>query len=165
MASIDTDIIIREFDPAGDEGGVRTCFTALQDHEHDFAPEAPTEAEIVDQYVPFMLRRIAETKGRLLVAESAGRIVGFAGVVIRPREEPDDIDEFFVEVAELSVLPAFRNRGVGERLLRASEGFARKVGAPSLRIRVDARNSGARRFYERHHFAEAVILFQKRLGN
>ena len=163
MASFDTEFIIREYDPAGDEDGVRSCFVALQDHEHNFAPEAPTGAELVDQYLPFMLNRIAESKGRLIVAESARRIVGFAGVVIRQREEPDDIDAYFVEVTELSVLPEVRNLGLGEKLLQGSEDFARTVGAPSLRIRVDARNSGARRFYERHNFGEAVILLTKRL--
>lgn len=163
MVSIDTEIIIREYDPDGDEDGVRACFVALQDHEHNFAPEAPIGAELVDQYVPFMLSRIAELRGRLIVAESACRIVGFAGVVIRQREEPDDIDAYFVEVTELSVLPEARNRGVGGRLLQDSEEFARTVGAPSLRVRVDARNTGARQLYKRHYFGESVILLTKRL--
>lgn len=165
MALNDTGITIRDYDPPRDEEGVRTCFVALQDHEHDFAPESPPGAELVDEYMPFMLNRIASLKGKLIVAESAGRIVGFASVVVRQREEPDDMDSYFAELTELSVLPEARNRGVGQKLMEFSEEFSRSVGSPSLRIRVDARNSGARRFYKRCGFGESVILFSKRLND
>lgn len=163
MASNDTGFSIREYDPHRDEKGARACIVALQDHEHEFSPESPTGMELVDDLMPFMLKRIPELKGKLMVAESAGRIIGFVCVVIRPREEPDDTDPFYVELTELSVLPGARNSGVGGRLMEVSEEFARSAGAPSLRIRVDARNSGARRFYDRLGFEESLILVMKRL--
>ena len=157
------EIEIREYNPARDAEGVRACFIALQDHEHDFAPEAPAGMGLVDQYVPFLLNRVGASGGRIFVAERKGRIVGFVSAVIVQREEPDDIDTFHVDLAELSVLPPDRGQGVGGRLLQAAEHFARSVGAPSLRIRVDARNNGARRMYGRNGFSESVIGLKKRL--
>ena len=153
---------IRLFDPATDVPGVRACFIALQDDEHRFAPEAPTGLALVDEYVAFMLSRCTSPGGRLFVAVDGGALVGFASLLLRPRAEPDDTDLVHAEVAELSVLQKRRGQGVGTALLEAAEAEARRCGATSLRIRVDARNPGARRLYERMGFAVAVFQMHKR---
>lgn len=154
---------IRDYDVERDGPGLRDCFIALQDHERDFAPEVPSGLELVDDYVPFMLERVAALSGRLFVAVEGEQILGFATALVRPREEPDDVDAFSVEVAELSVLPAWRGRGIGARLMEVCERFARELGAPSLRVRVDARNPDAQRFYRRAGFEDAVVLLAKSL--
>lgn len=158
------EFVVRLYDPTRDEATLRACFTALQDHEHDFAPDAPTGAELVDTYVPFMIERATTRDSRLFVAEAETAVVGFASALIRQRDEPDDLDERHVEVAELSVLPKWRSRGIGTQLLSAAEEFAHHVGIDALRIRVDVRNGGARRLYLRHGFSDAVVTMQKRLA-
>ena len=154
--------LVRPYAPA-DEGAVRACFIALQDHEHAFAPEAPTGAALAEEYLPFMLARCAAPGGALLVAEAGGAVVGFASLLIRPRAEPDDSDAVHAEVAEFSVLPTHRGRGIGTALLAEAERRARAAGATSLRVRVDARNPEARRLYERAGFAPAVVHLHKPL--
>src|SRR5688500_18008058 len=99
---------VRPFDPDRDLDGVRRCFVELQDHEHAFEPEAPTGAEIVDEYVPFMLERSSRPGGAIFVAELDGRVVGFAALIRVERPEPDDWEPFHVELAELSVLAEAR---------------------------------------------------------
>lgn len=142
---------------------MRACFVALQDHEHDFAPEAPTGLELVDDYVGFMIDRCTAPGGRLFVAVDGVHLVGFASLLVRPRAEPDDTDLAHAEVAELAVLPEARDQGIGTALLAAAEEEARRAGATSLRVRVDARNPGARRLYERLGFSLAVLQLHKRL--
>ncbi|HSO99585.1 MAG TPA: GNAT family N-acetyltransferase [Solirubrobacteraceae bacterium] len=54
---------------------------------------------------------------------------------------------------ELYVVPAERGRGVGTALLKACERECRQHGSHLLEINVDGEDAGARRFYERHGYA------------
>jgi GNAT superfamily N-acetyltransferase len=54
---------------------------------------------------------------------------------------------------ELYVVPAKRRRGIGTALLRAAETTCRQHGAELLEINVDGEDEDARRFYERHGYA------------
>lgn len=154
---------IRTYDPARDAEGLRTCFIDLQDHETEFAPEAPSGDALVDEYLPFMLDRCQPPNGTVLVADVDGQVVGFATVIVRDREAPDDMDLVHAEVAELSVLATHRGQGIGTALLRAAERIAVDAGANSFRIGADARNHEALRLYERYGFVPAGIELHKRL--
>jgi ribosomal protein S18 acetylase RimI-like enzyme len=153
---------IRDYDPSRDLDALRSLVVDLQDHERDFAPESFTGEAIVDAYVPYLLER-ALGSGRVLMADEAGVVVGFVAIVVSKRFEPDDPDEFHVEVAELSVTPEARGRGIGRTLVDAAVEHARAIEAPTVRLRVDARNRGARRFYEREGFLEKEIVVARRL--
>jgi len=54
---------------------------------------------------------------------------------------------------ELYVVPGLRGRGIGSALLAATETAVRQRGGELLEINVDDDDSGARRFYERHGYA------------
>ncbi len=55
-------------------------------------------------------------------------------------------------VKDLVVEPALHGRGIGTALLAAAIAEMSRRGASHLRLKVDARNLGARRFYERMGF-------------
>lgn len=155
---------IRPYHSTHDMPALRICFLALQDHEHEFNPKAPLGVEIVDEYVAFMLHRCSECAGQIFLAEVDERVAGFVCVLARiPRAEPDDSDVYYAEVSELSILPEYRNQGIGSALLQHAETYAYEQAASSFRVRVDARNQGALRLYKRLGFAETVITLAKTL--
>ena len=54
---------------------------------------------------------------------------------------------------ELYVAPGRRGQGAGSALLAAAEAAVRRRGAEVLEINVDGEDADARRFYERHGYA------------
>ena len=54
---------------------------------------------------------------------------------------------------ELYVAPELRGRGIGSALLAAAEAVTRQRGGELLEINVDGEDIDARRFYERHGYA------------
>ncbi|MDQ6688262.1 MAG: GNAT family N-acetyltransferase [Actinomycetota bacterium] len=56
---------------------------------------------------------------------------------------------------ELYVAPEMRGRGLGSALLAAAETMTRQRGGELLEINVDGEDMDARRFYERHGYANS----------
>jgi len=56
---------------------------------------------------------------------------------------------------ELYVAPELRGRGLGSALLAAAEAVTRQRGGEVLEINVDGHDVDARRFYERHGYANS----------
>jgi ribosomal-protein-alanine N-acetyltransferase len=83
---------------------------------------------------------------RYLVAEDAGRIVGYAGVWLI-------VDD--AHITTFGVHPDARRRGVGLRLLLAVADLAIELRAARLTLEVRPSNAPARRLYERFGFQEA----------
>jgi GNAT superfamily N-acetyltransferase len=82
----------------------------------------------------------------LLTGEPA---VGVALLTLRPNVWYDGPVAL---LDELYVVPAVRDQGLGTALLAAAEAVVRERGAELLEINVDAGDTDARRFYERHGY-------------
>lgn len=72
---------------------------------------------------------------------------------------------------ELYVAPARRGQGLGSRLLAAAEAEVRRRGGELLEINVDGDDTGARRFYARHGYAnhepgeeQPLLYYYRELG-
>lgn len=62
------------------------------------------------------------------------------------------LDERMAEVGGLVVEAEYRNRGIGQRLMDAAEGWAREHGCRGLTVRSNVIRHDAHRFYERLGF-------------
>jgi GNAT superfamily N-acetyltransferase len=96
------------------------------------------------------LAAIAKAGGhRVLVAEAEGGIVGLAEVVtVRCL-----VGGPFAVIQGLVVLEGKRSAGVGARLVRACEDWARERGTPGIKVRTNVKRRDAHRFYEREGYA------------
>jgi len=97
--------------------------------------------------------------------KAAGALIGY-GIAEEPEPVPVDIPAMFRPLQELenlapgtwyvnvlAVLPAFRNLGLGSRLLSLAEDLGRAAGSRGMSIIVADANTGARRLYERRGYS------------
>jgi ribosomal protein S18 acetylase RimI-like enzyme len=126
----------------------------------------PSGAEIVDEYVPWMLDRCRQCSGKLIVAELDGEVAGFATILTKVQS--DEIDDGPVEfglVGDLVVRAEYRGRGIGTALLEAAESHSRAHEVRWLRIGVLADNEVADRMYEAMGFGTRFLMREKDLRN
>lgn len=81
----------------------------------------------------------APPKGRILLAESAAKIVGC--VALRP------LDQRICEMKRLYVYPGYRNRKIGRSLAEAVIDQARKIGYERMRLDTIESMTAARALY------------------
>ncbi|SDS23589.1 GNAT family N-acetyltransferase [Corynebacterium timonense] len=117
--------------------------TLLRDFNAEFGSAAPGHSELAGRF------------GRLLATPAAFAVladpdVGFALVTLRPTPYWDGP---LAVLDELYVRPAHRSGGVGSLLLARAEEELTRRGCRELHINVDAEDTGARRFYERHGYS------------
>jgi GNAT superfamily N-acetyltransferase len=88
--------------------------------------------------------------GNVIALLAGDPAIGVALMTMRPNVWYDGpvalLDELFV-------MPGRRGRGLGSSLLRCAEIVARQRGAELLEVNVDGDDTDARRFYERHGYA------------
>ncbi len=85
---------------------------------------------------------------RYFVARAAGKVIGYAGLWIV-------VDE--AHVTTFAVAPAWRRRGIGERLLMALLDVSISAGAREATLEVRLSNLAARRLYEKYGFRPVGI--------
>ncbi len=87
---------------------------------------------------------VARKRGFTLVADSEGKILGFA-VVDRDREDQG-------HVITIDVLPEARRSGLGSRLIAAAEERLRTLGCSVVFLETAVDNAAALAFYKRHGY-------------
>ena len=97
------------------------------------------------------------------VARADGSIVGFVTFGEDSEGYAQDVTRGFVH--NLYVTSAYRNRGIGSKLLAAAERALRERGAEAIALQVMAPNEAARRFYRRHGYEPHRIEFEKSTGS
>ncbi len=95
----------------------------------------------------------------VLIAEANDQLVGYAFVTVASGYCSWNSGERQAQLETLSVAPSIRGQGVGERLLAAVRERLTKAGIESITLAAACANDGAHRFYERHGFRRAEIVF------
>jgi GNAT superfamily N-acetyltransferase len=147
----------REARPEEDDAIVRMC-------QHYYR-EDPGPAPVGEAQVRRTLEALRHEphRGRAVVAEAAGEIVGYALLIGFWSNERGGV---VCEVDELFVAPAARGRGIGTALFAALErGELGAASAVSIELGVTPGNEGARRLYERLGFKATGVGMMRVRGS
>jgi ribosomal protein S18 acetylase RimI-like enzyme len=155
---------IRDF-RAGDETGVLAVLHDLQAHEYEIYDRSRPPADMGPWYIAELIQETGEGRGRILVAEGNGTILGYASLrtCLSSEGEKDEIPYTYAHVDDLAVLASARSKGVGAALLDSCEELARAAGQGWLRLGVLAANDRARTFYTRQGYGELSLTLEKKL--
>lgn len=118
----------------------------LNDFNTEFGSPTPSAEEFAARFARLLAR---DDVLALLAGDPAGPD-GFANLTLRPSPY---FDGPLMQLEELYVVPAQRDRGIGSALIRDILRRAREVGCGEIHITVDEIDADTRRFYERHGFS------------
>ena len=131
---------LREAEPR-DAPAIAELFLASRREALPYLPELHSDDETRD-----WMARVVLTECAVWVAESEGRVVGFAAV------KGEHLDHLYL-------LPGHQRRGIGSRLLAK----AKELSPDRLELWAFQRNAAARAFYEEHGFV--AVEFGDGSGN
>lgn len=116
-------------------------------------------------YIENAKKWCAKQDGVMLVADSGGKLLGYACVMTRCEEDGTDqeIPYLYGYVADLVVTEKARGQGIGRRLLEACEKLVRDKGQTIFRIGVLAGNEKAIRLYHSFGFKDLHYKLNKQL--
>jgi uridine kinase len=151
-----TDVMVRAFEP-DDQGSVTDLAARL------VAGVAPWRApSAVSSAVTGWVRDAIDERDAdhpMWVAVVGGRVVGFAAGGVSTHWAGDE-DAY---VGELVVAPEHEGRGIGDRLLRRFEEWARDRGLRRIRVETGAANQSALSFYENRGYVLEDVTLSKPL--
>lgn len=158
-------VTVRDFIEADTEAVIELV-RQLQVHEADYFDRMKPPGDIGPGYLRAMHDACAEHDGAILVAESDGRVLGYAVLLTQMSSsgEPDEVLYRYARVADLAVERTARRQGIGRNLLSECERRARLAGVPWLRISALAGNAGAIAAYEKFGFGKLLVTMEKPLG-
>jgi ribosomal protein S18 acetylase RimI-like enzyme len=113
-------------------------------------------------YAWFLGTQLADADVLVLVAEDAGKIVGYLYAGIEPRNWKELRDEAGF-IHDIVVSDEARGRGVADGLMSAAVAWMKERGMPRVLLWTATPNTTARRVFERHGFRSTMIEMTKEL--
>jgi ribosomal protein S18 acetylase RimI-like enzyme len=144
---------------------IEPLWNALQEHHERITPELGPRTPKRDGLEAWQVRRmkyehwLEDPQTFFVVAEAAGRPVGYAFVTIGFGYASWKTGERLAQLETLSVLPERRDEGVGAALLEAVWERLAKAGVDELAITTTTTNVDAQRFYERQGFRQGFVVY------
>ena len=141
-------MIIRDFDSARDKPAALAFITGSQLYEHRFEPDRRLDPQVAEEFLPVILKRVAENCGRIFVAEEDGAAIGWAVFTVRENEPyVVEAERLHGYIAELFVHEFARSKGVGRALIAACEEEARRQDLHQIMIGVLTKSTRTAEIY------------------
>jgi RimJ/RimL family protein N-acetyltransferase len=141
------DLLLRPFEPRDVDSFLRCLDVVARERRYLAMTEGPTR-EQADGF-------LADARARGMVQEVAvagGEVVGWCDVIRKPYPGFEHSGTL-----GMGLLPAYRGRGLGTRLLDAALAGAAKLGITRVELEVFASNARAIALYERRGFAREGV--------
>jgi len=113
-------------------------------------------------FARFYGEQLSREDAAILVADSEGKVVGYAFVRVEPESFVDALAAA-VWIHDIYVDESARGRKVGAQLMDAAVKAAREFGSSGVMLSVAAQNEGARRVFEKHGFRLTMQEMRKEL--
>jgi GNAT superfamily N-acetyltransferase len=150
-------------EPTTDAAVIARLNGAIQEHHRrlypgTFKPHAEQEVQA------FLAGRLQDPAWRCLLAFHDGQEAGYALFFLwEYQENPFRLAYRGVQIDQISVLPAFKRKGIGKALMAEVEAFARREGVSQLELTFWEGNEEARTFYEELGFEPCIRFVTKHL--
>lgn len=130
----------------------------LREHHRRLEPHNPRYLVEDDEWRSLIERDLEDPRSRFLIAIADGTARGFVKLsfVEKPWGTSCEMDTLVVD-------DEWRIRGIGKRLVEATELLARDAGAKGIRANVLTRNDGGRSFYKRLGYEQISVRYGKTL--
>ena len=157
------DFVVRRMSP-GDADAVTKLWKGTVEYHAGIDPRLAVRENAEQSFRQFLRRSIgASDDVILLVAESAGEIVGFLIGLIRD-QAPVFVRSRHGYIVDIYVEPAFRRKGIGRALVeKATEWFSAR-GMDHLRLRVSAVNEAGIAFWKGIGFEDYFLELWKEIS-
>lgn len=103
----------------------------------------------------------AQAGNRIVLAESADKIVGCAQLTLIPGLS--HIGTLRAQIEAVRIDSSMRGHGIGEKLIRRCIGLAREAGCGLVQLTTDKSRADAHRFYERLGFTGSHLGMKLKL--
>jgi ribosomal protein S18 acetylase RimI-like enzyme len=144
------------------DSSVRHLWMCLAQEMFEVEPlTMPSEANSC-KWLDFVKDGLVKRRNVLLAAKVEEKIVGYALLTL-PREQTFKVQESFGIVNELYVLPEFRRKGVGKKLLEQCLRRIKAEGFKTARISVLSGDKGAIQLYKKFGFRVFMYNMAKKL--
>ncbi|MCX6810734.1 MAG: GNAT family N-acetyltransferase [Candidatus Berkelbacteria bacterium] len=111
------------------------------------------------------LNILEDKNALLLIAESDKKVIGILYAMIEKYEEDDWSQSYNrVSIEEMSVLKDFSRQGIGSKLIKKVETWAKEKGIVDLVVLVHAFNQNAINFYAKNDFKSYSIKMTKKIS-
>ena len=94
---------------------------------------------------------------RILVAEEDGLVVGLLSFMYRHVESDKQVTRNVIFIDDLAVKEEYRGKGIGTQLLETIKERVKTENLDGLELQVNARNTAAKKMYEKFGFTEKSI--------
>ena len=125
---------------SSDEAKLRELFIEMQRSVYDACDAKGYEEGYLDKF-------FSGREDRIYAAECENEVIAYLSVEVY-REEG------YIYLDDLSVGKNFRNRGIGTRLMRLAEEYAKSLRIPAIVLHVESSNENAHRLYKRLGFSD-----------
>lgn len=154
---------IREYQ-SSDEKDVKKCITELKQYESAFDEDYFTNQKSVNN----LLKHILESRkkgGQLFVAEVNGQVVGFISWEIENKNDELIVKKVdSVYISDIVVLPEYRGKGIGKKLLERADEFAKEKKIPYVKLIIFSANKKVRSIYEDTGFRDYETTMIKKIS-
>jgi ribosomal protein S18 acetylase RimI-like enzyme len=139
-----------------DARAVGDLYIQLQEHHFELQPHNPRYQVSPDRWLEIARTAINHPDDDVLVGEEERKVVGLAR--LRYEEKPWGLA---CQIETLVVDAQWRGRGIGTKLLQASEEAAARRGAEGMRVEVVVESDAGRTFYENLGYQALALRYGK----